>query len=370
MPVLLLAYSILAGKLKDHGAKNEQHKAWIVPFKWKSVGGKEMENIEAAGAGQARGGMREKEKGAFDAADKKIGYAFPYYEVRGYLMDVAIAGMDEERIPTDRVLFRWIDRDARDVEYEDKSKSKGKGKDAKAGASAEAATAEDKEMLNRFSKAAKRKTPLFISGSYAWRPDMGAYKKDGFMNKFNDYERSLRQKWFEINKKTVVPSSSFYLPEPALIMNYAAHKEARGNLWKACNESAGKKQDQESMKAFGTYNSVRDVEFWDSFSVSKPNKTLPDGKTTYLQQLEELIKVPLKQRKKITYDVFCGVLSGVRQSAFDNGNWAFKKREDYRKWYEEGKGAPADCLDQAELWFIKEKNYLASSLYDYQKNAD
>ena len=339
------------------------HDACIVPFKWKSVGGGKMAEIEAQGARGLR--PEDQEKGAFDAADQKLGYTLPYYEVRGYLMSQAERMISARGIDYGQVLFRWIDRDVR----EDTA---------------------DRLPPSLLQQTAADGEAKYISGTYRWSTQPGSFKKKIFMELFNNYERVLREKWFAINNSMGIASSLFYLPEPALIMNYTAHYNGMLNLMGAHKKSlmATKllegKQDQESMAAFrgsaSEGNSIKNVIFVPHFSVSKPNKRLPGSEDRYLQELEDMIGTP--GANAMSYENFCAVLSRVRQSAFNNSNWAFDSKATFREWYagdpsgriealeaEVQEGNHDNEVELAQLRFARERNRLARMLHEYYKAA-
>ena len=283
-------------------ARQWWHQVYVIPFKWKSVGGNDIQAVEDNAAAANAGAEDE---AAFRAADERMGYTLPYYEVRGRLMEEARRIIGNKR-PGKRVLFRWIDRDA--------------GGDTSGNLNA--------GMLSRMARGGM---PQFLSGSYDWRITGDSPLPDAFLAKFNDAERKLRAFWYELNRGLASGSMGFYMPEPVLIMNREAHERAMGQL---ANEAARKqhlqdrKQDKESKVAFSGDSKIN-IKFIPAFSVSKPNKTLSfGGGKTYLQELEDIMRGP-----KVDEQAFSRILSGLRQSAFDNGQWFFLQGQYYNEWY-------------------------------------
>lgn len=334
-------------------AMKPNHEAYIIPFYWRAVGDSRIKDWEKTHA------TRETIQKAFVYVDQQIGYTLPYYEVRGHLMKEASDIVTMMNLPPDKILFRWIDRDAR----QDNS---GLLK---------------RKMLVRMARNTK---PEFLSGTYDWDPGQSASTKMArFVTIFNNAERELRQEWFDLNRNKRLKSSYFYMPEPALIMNNAAHSMARNNLGTAVNNTLGR-QDQESMKALD--RSSQHVRFQSSFSVQKPNKRLPGQDKSYLKELEEL----MNEQPTKTLEQFSVVLTNVRQSAFDNRHWAFIKEPKYSAWY--CNDTPLDFIKQyknlenakshsateatlktaqttlAQMWLNYKRRQLAGKLYDFYKS--
>ena len=292
--------NVLLGVLA--GEQCPGHDVYVIPFKWKSVGGSAIKRTEDEAANGKSG--KAADEAAFNAADEKLVYTLPYYEVRGRLMEEAtdIVENIREDHPDTKVLFRWIDRDA----------------DADTSGDIDAAT---------LSNMAQNGDLQFLSGTYDWRTDADCPIPSAFMDAFNKAERELRVFWYDLNKDLHV--GSFYLPEPVLIMNETAHRDANRRLNDKVAETP-RTQDKESMAAFS--GKLEHVRFLPSFSVSKPNKRLTYGdRTSYLHILEGMFTGP----KISSLPTFYQMLSGVRQSAFDNGQWAFLQEAAYNEWYNE-----------------------------------
>lgn len=336
-------------------AMKPDHEAYIIPFYWRAVGDSRIKDWEKSIT--ATPATRETIQRAFVDVDQRIGYTLPYYEVRGHLMEEASNIVAMMNLPQDKVLFRWIDRDVRQ---------------------------DNSRLLNRkmLVKMARETNTEVLSGTYDWNPGQRASTKLArFVTIFNNAERELRQEWFDLNKNMGFESSYFYMPEPALIMNNAAHSMAQISLSVAAI-GGSRRQDRESMEALKDLSS-QNVRFQPSFSVQKPNKRLPGQDKSYLSVLEEL----MKERPTKTLEQFSMVLTNVRQSAFDNSHWAFIKEDKYSAWYRNDtpldfikaekdlKNAKSHCATEdalklaqttlAQMWLNYKRRQLAGKLYDF-----
>lgn len=339
-------------------AMKPNHEAYIIPFYWRAVGDSKIKDWEKSIT--ATYPTDETIQRAFVYVDQIIGYTLPYYEVRGHLMEEASNIVAMMNLPQDKVLFRWIDRDA--------------GQDNSG--------LLKRKMLVRM---ARNTNTEVLSGTYDWDPSQRVSNRMArFVTIFNNAERELRQEWFDLNRNKRLKSSYFYMPEPALIMNYAAHSMARNNLGAAANGTL-KRQDRESMEALKDL-STQNVRFQSSFSVQKPNKRLPGQDKSYLKELEEL----MNEQPTKTLEQFSEILTNVRQSAFDNRHWAFIKESKYSAWYRND--TPLDFIKAykdleyakshfatedtlklaqttlAQMWLNYKRRQLAGRLYDFYKS--
>lgn len=184
------------------------------------------------------------------------------------------------------------------------------------------------------------------------------------IKELNEKELRLRASFFQLKQRVVYGDHhkpSFYLPESLMLMNPEAHRKMYKRLQieaqVADAENSG--QSRESLAAFDP-GDWRNVEFRSDFSVTKPNKII-DGKE-YLHKLRELIQ------PDFTIKLLCTQLVSLRQSAFDNRDWAFVSGQNgtwvingnYSRAPEEGELTPL----QAQNGLNAIRSELATEMYN------
>lgn len=273
------------------------HELYVIPFKWKAVGRGGIQAAEDR-AFRAPPAGKTGEEAAQAAACAIIpgGYDCPYLEIRKKMMEEADAIVEEAHL--ENVLYRWIDRDASDDTTGNIIQGQGF------------------RLLNEM---AKMGIPKFLSGIYNWNGESVAHPN--VYTTLNTCERMLRYTWHTLNKRYSLNSKYFYLPEPTLIMNRAAHFAAKNNLDRMISASGDVRQDRESEAAFGNGKSG-EVIFAGLLSVTKPVKQ------GYSSDFETLTANP----ETPTLAALLATLKNLRQSAFDNGQWAFIQDADYKDW--------------------------------------
>lgn len=296
--------------------------------------------------------------------EEEGGYTFPYFEVRSKLMSIAegLAAGEE------KVLFRWIDRDAAD---------------------------DTTEQTRGLQGLAINEKPAVYTGAYDWDTSQWSGGAEGSLEKkkldvfyaLNRCERELRAYYWKLHRSLAQHGQeAFYIPEPVLLMNKSAHTAMRENLLQRIaereasgNPNAG--QQKESMTALGGAHkalTAKDLEmrrnqnanqagnqngnqarnrnanqagnrgpsvhivYKKDFSVTKPDKRrrLPNGgETSYLQELENLVERYFNRggREQNWFHLLVGVLQNLRQSAFDDGQWSFTSDAAHSHWEQQKK---------------------------------
>lgn len=205
-------------------------------------------------------------------------------------------------------IYRWIDGDAKDDSSE-------------------------RIMTELLTDFAEDENQRLATGPYFWRHDSsnckGFSSYDEFINQINQAERELRACFFEhfndsnpSNLTLNQDPNKFYLPEPTLLMNSAAHERIFSSFHHiALNESS---QDQESIKMINAAHiPTRAISFINDLSVSKPLKhefSTSSTESSYIFNGNMKHFFSLKYRE-VTIDLLKSVMQNFRQSAFNSTNW-------------------------------------------------
>ncbi len=257
----------------------------------------------------------------YDGRYKQGGdYNMPYCEIRGVLMQKAdnIENVD---------LYRWIDRDCRDdrsIDYFNILKNcyalrkKINGKNA------------------IFSAAYKWKCVPTQTGSKGGKEANAEEMKAKMVEYINEGECYIRTRFFDYRKEFFNPeelistdsaplgkkelSLTYYLPETLLYFTRSAHKAAMNRL---LADTKTKPSDPKPAEIEQSGESARAIKgigsnlHFMSFACTKPLK-YRDGKS-YFSAVEEIL--PPKKETVATQIEFNNALKGLRQTAFDEGNW-------------------------------------------------
>lgn len=382
----------LKGKLES--ALQDFHKAYIIPFVWTDT-------------------------------NDRGGYTFPYFEVRSKLMEEAETLSEGYQY----CLYRWIDRDAENDTTDQVIHRRESSIDIRRMAGMKTSSGKDvpiyitgaynwettevpgaaelflemdhtafRRKLNQARIALRRgqvqnKTFLqlltelrIIDGGVLpadWRVsdieqqlnkidwDKTQFQdqyRESVMQKLirelNDKERRLRKEFFELRRRVKYPDGNrprFYLPESLMLMNPEAHRKMLANLQVSAlrADAANSGQARESLAAFDP-NDWKKVVFRSDFSVTKPNKVI--GGHEYLHKLRELIQ------EGFTKEFLCTQLTSLRQSAFDNRDWAFVSGQS-GTWNINGVYSPAPAEgdlepSQAQAGLNAVRSALAGEMYD------
>ena len=292
------------------------------------------------------------------------GYEMPFIEARLLIMEKAKAITDsfkarykDLKYINNRYLYRWIDADAENDTTQEL---------------ASVQWSDSAKKINLLNVLAMHDSPVVIGGGYDWRhevPDklVGKPNYTAFIEQLNWAERSVRTKFHALlvqrniyNGKTAPSSPLYYVPEPTLLMNEAAHHLLLDGSQNLKNNPKQSRESEQILDPSG----IPIIHVPDLY-VQKPVKnefkiSNNDSQGSYLgNELLTFLKTGKQVKQK-----FFETLNNVRQSAF--GQWSFIKTKGKDIWWKRTQDSqiePFDLILQEEL--NQHKRACAESLWDF-----